>query len=93
MVPWRTISDLCDVNEKWEDALKSRQHHILAYSWNIIENIQLLHECKKDRDGHLLQIITQAQVENDMIDPTLLSTNQNVCDDYDDTSDSEDLVT
>ncbi|CAF4261944.1 unnamed protein product, partial [Rotaria sordida] len=64
-VPWRTVSNLCDVNQKWEDAFKSQQHRISTYSWNIIENIQLLHECKKDRDEHLLQVITEAQTEND----------------------------
>ncbi|CAF1484221.1 unnamed protein product, partial [Adineta steineri] len=91
-VPWRSVSDLCDVNENWEDALKSRQHHISADSWNIIENIQLLHECKKDRDEHLLQVITEAQTENDTIDPELVIPSRNRRDEYDDTSDNEDLL-
>ncbi|CAF1616732.1 unnamed protein product, partial [Adineta ricciae] len=43
-VPWRNVSDLCDVNQKWEDALSSRQHHISGHSQNIIDNIQILHE-------------------------------------------------
>ncbi|CAF4030817.1 unnamed protein product [Adineta steineri] len=91
-VPWRSVSDLCDVNENWEDALKSRQHHISADSWNIIENIQLLHECKKDRDEHLLRVITEAQTENDTIDPELVIPSRNMRDEYDDTSDNEDLL-
>ncbi|CAF4052892.1 unnamed protein product [Adineta steineri] len=91
-VPWRSVSDLCDVNENWEDALKSRQHHISADSWNIIENIQLLHECKKDRDEHLLRVITEAQTENDTIDPELVITSRNMRDEYDDISDNEDLL-
>ncbi|CAF4386023.1 unnamed protein product, partial [Adineta steineri] len=91
-VPWRSVSDLCDVNENWEDALKSRQHHISADSWNIIENIELLHECKKDRDEHLLRVITEAQTENDTIDPELVITSRNMRDEYDDTSDNEDLL-
>jgi hypothetical protein len=91
-VPWRTVCDLCDVDQNWEDALNSRQHRISPHSWNIIENIQLLHECKKDRDEHLLKVITEAQVENDTIDPELFPTNQSTYDQYDDTSDSEDLL-
>ncbi|CAF0882807.1 unnamed protein product [Adineta ricciae] len=90
-VPWRTVSDLCDVNQKWEDALSSRQHHISGHSQNIIDNIQLLHECKKDRDEHLVKVITEAQIENDTIEPELFSKNQSSYDEYDDTSDSEDL--
>ncbi|CAF4277538.1 unnamed protein product, partial [Adineta steineri] len=91
-VPWRSVFDLCDVNENWEDALKSRQHHISADSRNIIENIQLLHECKKDRDEHLFQVITEAQTENDTIDPELVIPSRNMRDEYDDTSDNEDLL-
>jgi len=91
-VPWRTVSDLCDVSQKWEDAFQSRQHLISMYSWNIIENIQLLHECKKDRDEHLLQVITAAQAEDDTIDPVLFPANQDVDGEYDDIHDSEDLL-
>ncbi|CAF3623558.1 unnamed protein product [Rotaria sp. Silwood1] len=71
-VPWRAVTDLCDVNQTWEDAFKSRQKHISIHSWNIKENIQLLHECQKDCDEHLLQVITEAQTDNDAIDPVLL---------------------
>jgi hypothetical protein len=91
-VPWRTVSDLCSINQKWEEALKSRQHLISTYSQNIIENIQLLHECKKDRDEHLLQVITEAQTDNDTIDPVLLPTNQGVYGEYNSEDDNEDLL-
>ena len=91
-MPWRTVSDLCDVNKKWEDALDSRQHQISAHSWNIIDNIQILHECKKDRDEHLVKVITEAQVEHNTIDPEFFPKNQNAYDEYDDTSDSKDLL-
>ena len=82
-VPWRTVADLCDVNQTWEEALKSRQDLISMHSWKIIENIQLLHECKKDRDEHLLQVIAEAQTDNDAIDSVLLPANQDACDEYD----------
>ncbi|CAM4819906.1 unnamed protein product [Rotaria magnacalcarata] len=90
-VPWRTVADLCDFNQTWEDALKSRQHLISTYSWKIIENIQLLHEYKKDRDEHLLQVIAESQVENDAIDPVLLPANQGVDGEYD-IDDSDQLL-
>ncbi|CAF1417667.1 unnamed protein product [Rotaria sordida] len=91
-VPWRTVSDICDVNQTWEDAFKSRQHRISTYLWKIIENIQLLHECKKDRNEHLLQIISEAQTENDTIDPVLLLANQDVNGEFDDMDNNEDLL-
>jgi hypothetical protein len=82
-VPWRTVVDLCGATQTWEDAFKSRKSLISMHSWEIIENIQLLHECKKDRDEHLLQVIAEAQVDNDAIDPVLLPVNQDVHGEYD----------
>ncbi|CAF3323675.1 unnamed protein product [Rotaria socialis] len=90
-VPWRPVADLCDCNQTWEDALKSRQHLISTYSWKIIENIHLLHECKKDRDKHLLQVIAESQLENGAIDPVRLSANQGVDGEYD-IDDSDQLL-
>jgi len=90
-VPWRTVTDLCDVNQTWEEAFKLRQNRISIHSWKIIENIQLLHECKKDRDEHLLQVIAEAQTDNDAIDPVLLPANQDINGEYD-MDDSEDLL-
>ena len=89
-VPWRTITDLCDINQTWEEAYNLRQNSISTHSLKIIENIQLLHECKKDRDEHLLQVIAEAQTDNDPIDPVLLPANQDVNGEYD-IPDSEDL--
>lgn len=74
-LPWRTAYDLCDIDQTWENALKVRQSLIAPHSWKIIENIQLLHECKKDRDEHLLQVIAESQTENDVVDPQLLPEN------------------
>jgi hypothetical protein len=70
-VPWRSINDLCILAESWSEALKARKHLISDDALRIIENIQLLHECKNDRDQHLLQIIAAA--DNDSkIDPLLI---------------------
>ena len=74
-VPWRAVHDLCDIDQTWEDAFPSRQSLIAPHSWKTIENIQLLHECKKDRDEHLLQVIAEAQTEGDGVDPELLPEN------------------
>jgi hypothetical protein len=90
-VPWRAVADLCDINQTWEDAFKYRHDLISAHSWKIIENIQLLHECKKDRDEHLLQVIAEAQADNDAIDPMLLPANHYVNGEYD-IDDSVDLL-
>ena len=81
-VPWRTVIDLCDIHQTWEEAFKTRRHLVLRHSWTIIENIQLLHECKKDIDDHLLQVIAEAPTENDSIDPALLPKNQEIDTEY-----------
>ena len=90
-VPWRTVTDLCDVNQTWDDAFKSRQEQVSTQSWEIIENIQLLHECKKDRDEHLLQVITEAQTDGDAVDPVLLPSHR-TRDDEDEMDDGEALA-
>ena len=62
-VPWRSVFDLCDLDQTWKQAFESRQGSVLPESRKFIENIQLLHECKKDRDEHLQQVIEAMQTE------------------------------
>ena len=82
-VPWRTVNDLIDSTQTWEEAFMGRQSRIASHSWKIIENIQLLHECKNDRDEHLLQVIAEAQTENDQVDPELIPENSTSYEEYD----------
>lgn len=70
-VPWRSVNDICTAKETWFEALENRKHLISANSLKIIDNIQLLHECKNERDEHLHQIIAEAQT-CDQIDPILI---------------------
>lgn len=58
--PWRSVSDLCGVDQTWEQAFEIRRSRITPESCKIIDNIQLLQECKSDRDGHLQQVIEAA---------------------------------
>ena len=71
-VAWRSISDICAPNETWSQAFEVRKSLISSSSLKIIENIQLLHECKQDRDEHLRQVLLEAQNESS-IDPILIS--------------------
>ena len=82
-IPWRSVKDLCDVNQSWCEALSSRQGNITRESQQVIDNIQLLHECKKDRDSHLQQVIANVQA-NDEIDPRLFPRNMHIDSDDDD---------
>jgi len=70
--PWRSVRDVCDVGQTWEEAFQILQTRILPASWRIIDNIQLLQECKNDRDEHLQQVIELAQTEagGDYLCPT-----------------------
>jgi hypothetical protein len=79
----RNVNDLCDTNQSWHEALSPRQESISTESQQIIQNIQLLHECKKDRDAHLQQVIANAQASGE-IDPRLFPRNMRVDSDEDD---------
>ncbi|CAF4072297.1 unnamed protein product [Rotaria magnacalcarata] len=70
-VPWRSAHDLCALNKTWTEALEVQKPLIFPASLKIIENIQLLHECKHDRDEHLRQVLVEAQSDNS-IDPVLI---------------------
>ncbi|CAF4978930.1 unnamed protein product [Rotaria sp. Silwood1] len=70
-VPWRSVQDLCELNQTWSEALEARRLLICSNSLKIIENIELLHECKHDRDEHLHQALLEAQNENS-IEPILM---------------------
>ena len=82
-IPWRSVRDLCDVNQSWSDALSTRQQNISGQSQKIIENTQLLHECKTDCDAHLQQIIANTQ-SNDQIVPRLFPQNMRINSDDED---------
>lgn len=82
-IPWRSVKDLCDVNQSWCEALSLRQGSISQESQQIIDNIQLLHECKKDRDVHLQQVIANVPA-SDGIDPRLFPRNMHIDSDEDD---------
>ncbi|CAF1405869.1 unnamed protein product [Rotaria magnacalcarata] len=43
-VPWRSVHDLCALNQTWTEALEVQKPLISPVSLKIIENIQLLHE-------------------------------------------------
>lgn len=83
-VPWRSVHDLCTLSETWSEAFEVRKASISSRSLKIIENIQLLHECKSDRDEHLQQVIMEAQSDS-KIDPFLT---HNACEE--DENNSED---
>ncbi|CAF3292858.1 unnamed protein product [Rotaria sp. Silwood2] len=69
-VPWRSVHDLYAVNQAWFEAFEIRKSLISSSSLKIIENIQLLHEWKHDRDEHLHQVLGEAQNDT-KIDPIL----------------------
>ncbi|CAF0766459.1 unnamed protein product [Adineta steineri] len=87
--PWRSFQNVCDVDQTWEQAFEIRHERITSESRKIIDNIQLLQECKNDRDEHLQQVIEAAQTEivNDPIYP-----NRNDSDSDDENNEILDLL-
>ena len=90
-VPWRTVKDLCHANETWYDAFEARKSVVSLRAQKVIQNIQLLHECKKQRDEHLLQVISQDQTD-DAVDPILLPNGPTDDDDDNEGSNADELL-
>ena len=61
--PWRSFKDVCNIDQTWAQAFETRFGKITSESRKVIDNIQLLQECKTDRDEHLQQVIETAQTE------------------------------
>jgi hypothetical protein len=78
--PWRSFQDVCNVDQTWAQAFETRYGKITYEFRKIIDNIQLLQECKNDRDEHLQQVIEAAQTEI-VSDPMYTSRNDSDSDD------------
>ncbi|CAF1518316.1 unnamed protein product, partial [Didymodactylos carnosus] len=88
---WRSVDDLCQADITWDQSLRLNASFFLPSSKTIIDNIQLLHECRKDRDEHLIQVIEQTKAADDNIDSVYIPKNF-ARDDLSEMDDSEDLV-
>ncbi|CAF4586979.1 unnamed protein product, partial [Didymodactylos carnosus] len=64
--PWRKVEDLCSVNQTWDEAFRLYDDSFSDSAQTIIDNIELLHECKENCDAHLLQILEQGESEGDI---------------------------
>lgn len=51
-IPWRKSSDLRQNTESWIDVYERARQHMSEYHSRLIDNMQLLHECKDCRDDH-----------------------------------------
>ncbi|CAF1514455.1 unnamed protein product [Didymodactylos carnosus] len=65
--PWTTAIDICEVNQSWSEALIILQPTFSSKSNKVISNIQLLHECKRDRDDDLFQLVNKPIVSKPII--------------------------
>ncbi|KAJ7779475.1 hypothetical protein DFH07DRAFT_721265, partial [Mycena maculata] len=50
--PWRHASDLLSGAQSWLDAYEDFLKDCPAETLAVIDNMQLLHECKDSRDAH-----------------------------------------
>ena len=67
--PWTTAFDICHVGHSWSEALVMLQPTFNAASNKVISSIQLLHECKRDRDDDLFQLVNKPIVSKPMSTP------------------------
>ena len=54
------------MNQSWSEALILLQQTFSSKSNKVISNIQLLHECKRDRDDDLFQLVSKPIVSKPM---------------------------
>ena len=52
--PWRDATDLKSKDQSWEDAYKDFLHNCPLHFKKIMDNMQILHECKDCRDDHFV---------------------------------------
>jgi len=50
--PWRHAADLCEVGQTWESSFNEFMEHCPERFKVIMNNMQILHECKDSRDDH-----------------------------------------
>ena len=65
--PWRAFTDLCSPDETWLESWTKNERY-LSHT-DVIENIELLHECKEQKNEHLVQLIDQ--LEDGNIEPPI----------------------
>jgi hypothetical protein len=58
--PWTTVLDICRLDQSWTEALNIGQNKFTSKSQRVISNIQLLHDCRRDRDSDLFQLVNQS---------------------------------
>ncbi|CAF1044643.1 unnamed protein product, partial [Didymodactylos carnosus] len=67
--PWATAVDICHVNQSWSEALIMLKPMFTSKSNKVISNIQLPHECKRDRDDDLYQLVNKPIVSKPVSTP------------------------
>ncbi|KAJ7455974.1 hypothetical protein B0H11DRAFT_1700037, partial [Mycena galericulata] len=50
--PWRHCSDLLSEHQTWVEAYDDFLQECSSEAVSVIENMQILHECKDSRDAH-----------------------------------------
>lgn len=62
-VPWSTCTDLCNARESWKDAWKRHEEYLYNCEYEyVIQNIELLHECKEHKNQHLIKQLDTTNV-------------------------------
>ena len=67
--PWTTAVEIFHVNQPWSEALIILQPTFSSKSNKVISQIQLLHECKRDRDDDLFQLVNKPIVSKPISTP------------------------
>ncbi|KZV89334.1 hypothetical protein EXIGLDRAFT_574920, partial [Exidia glandulosa HHB12029] len=50
--PWRSAKDLRTSGQSWPDAFEQFKAQCLRAHVRVMDNMQILHECKDSRDDH-----------------------------------------
>jgi len=87
--PWRCASDLRTVGQSWEDSFVNFLEHSCPERFkSIMNNMQILHECRDSRDDHFAQRHKSKNFKNMAISQTLMG-DRHVFDDFGDGNDDD----
>jgi len=79
-VPWRDLTGLRDINESWVSAYRRQYHLISQKNRVILNNLNVLNDCKEARDVHSAELASaRARASAETNDEGLESKNREMC--------------
>ena len=90
--PWRHARDLRKTNESWSSAFQTFIKNCTLHYKKIMDNMQILHECRDSRDDHFSKRRNHNKNRAQQLPQTLSRTRENDDDDFGNDDDTEEAI-